>query len=112
MGKDVGTASLMEIVIIFGLLSGMGAEPVGAISNALAQGIQPIAPGFVWLFVLIPYVAAVVELAAAYGLGGILGLFAVGLAFPAGLLGIDSLVSPYLIVIALLLAFVAPYMKN
>ena len=115
--EELGKSFVNEFVIGLGFLSGLwihvGIDPEAEVIKALASVVQTLSPnsGFSFLFWLLPIIATIGSIFAAFALGGIAGIIAVVLALLSGIF-INSGFGVFLLVIAVILGFAAPYIKE
>jgi hypothetical protein len=79
-----------EIIIGFGFLSGLGAEPITVTSNAFEKFFVSYAPQYVWVFAVAPYLLSLIciVLICAVSKPYWLGLVALAIAYVSGALTI------------------------
>ena len=77
-----------EIIIGVGFLSGLGAEPITVTSNAFEKYLDPLAPQYSWVFIIVSYVLIIFSMLIMYAISEPrwLGLIALFLAFVSGAL--------------------------
>lgn len=110
---SAGEAFIKQYVIPLGFFGGVffvaGVDPETAVLSAL----NPILPGSAGFAILLGFISTAGGLWGSYDGGGILGLFAVGLAFASGVFIMEASGDFWVLVlfISLVLGFIAPYCK-
>jgi len=106
--RDLGEYFVQVFVIGFGFLSGLfmkiGVNPETIIIDTFSTITETLMPnsGFSGFFILIGILSTLGSIAAAYAMGGKMGLVAVGIAFISGLI-FGSTFSIILLIISILI---------
>ncbi len=111
---NIALSFVQEFVIGFGFLSGLwiyvGVDPETEVVKAFASAVHQIAPGYSFLFWLIPVVTTIGSWLGSYFIGGWLRVIAVLFAFGGGIL-IGSF-GIWLLIAGIVLGFLVPYTRS
>ena len=112
--SDLQDKFVQEFVLLFGFLEGIwlrvGISPDEAILNALVEALKEINPDYSWLAILIvisSIIFLIITILQALDIGGFLGIFAILLAFIAGILLLNQ-ISIILLIFAIIIGYIAP----
>ena len=118
-GPSKGEIFVSTYVVGFGLLGGffakIGTDPESALVNALLPFLQQYDPFMAFTlslaFTIISAIVPIVYLREGYQLGGVVGIVAIAFAWLAGYFH-QSMVAGYLAIIAIILGYFAPIIRN